>query len=439
MLTSKSYLSETANALRTNTIDVNEYVKQICKIIDTNEAKIQALLPENNRIERLLKEATELKKRFPDTTKRPPLFGVPVGIKDIIHVNRFETKAGSNLPSELFQGAEASVVTKLKNAGAIILGKTVTTEFAYFEPGPTRNPHNLKHTPGGSSSGSAAAVASGFTPLALGTQTIGSVTRPAAYCGIIGYKPTLGRIAKDGIIPFSVSADHVGMFTQDLNGLALTASIICNGWQTNFIEQNKKPVIGIVNGKYLKQATNEIIEYFEKIIEYLQKSGYTIIRLKAFENIEEINQKHKKMISAEFSIVHNEWFNTYEQLYKKATKDLILEGKNITIEELSKFRSGQVELRNNIEKQQKENKINIWLSPATTSPAPEGTNTGNPIMNLPWTYSGLPTITIPVGKTFNNLPVGLQFAGSFSEDEKLLGFVNEIYKNIKFEMGLDFM
>ncbi len=141
---------------------------------------------------------------------RPPLFGIPIGIKDIFHVNGFSTHAGSRLPPKQLMGEEAKCVSDLKKAGALILGKTVTTEFAYFEPGPTMNPHNPNHTPGGSSSGSAAAVAAGLCPLALGSQTIGSIIRPASFCGVVGYKPSYDRISRDGVIPVSPSLDHIG-------------------------------------------------------------------------------------------------------------------------------------------------------------------------------------------------------------------------------------
>ncbi|MFC2104327.1 amidase [Bacteroidota bacterium] len=430
MFTSESYLSKIAAGLRNNSIDANQYIEEICDSINKYDDKIKSLLPEYKRLERLKNEISILKKRFPNLDKRPLLFGVPIGIKDIISVNGFETRAGSKLPPELFKGNEASVVTKLKNAGAIILGKTESTEFAYFEPGPTRNPHNLEHTPGGSSSGSAAAVACGFTPLALGTQTIGSISRPAAYCGIVGFKPSFNRIASDGVIPFSTSADHVGFFTQDLEGVNLTASILCDNWKITTNEQNKKPVIGVVEGNYLNQASDEILNHYEKKINELQKAGFTVKRLDLFGNIDEINTKHKKMTAAEFSEVHNQWFQQYEDLYRKGTKDLILEGKKITNAELTESIKGREEFQNKIEKTKSDNKIDIWLSPSTTTTAPKGTNTGSPLMNLPWTYSGLPTITIPAGKSEKNLPIGLQLAGSFYKDEELLEYTKMINENL---------
>src|SRR5512138_1003056 len=180
------------------------------------EPAIHAFIPEAGRFNRLRREAQSITGVPPGPASSGPLFGRLVGVKDIFRVDGFATRAGSHLPADEFQGAEAESVTRLKNAGILILGKTVTTEFAYFTPGPTRNPHNLNHTPGGSSSGSAAAVAAGLCDLALGTQTIGSIIRPAAFCGVIGFKPTYDRISRAGVIPLSPSLDHVGFFASDL-------------------------------------------------------------------------------------------------------------------------------------------------------------------------------------------------------------------------------
>src|SRR5947209_3973031 len=224
-------LVATATALRSGQLDLLACVDQVCQRIDAHEPHIQALVPEPDRRSRLLSEATALQKRFPDPQSRPPLYGILLGVKDIFSVDGFPTHAGSQLPPELFEGREASCVTRLREAGVLLLGKTISTEFAYFEPGPTRNPHNLKHTPGGSSSGSAAAVAAGFCPLALGTQTIGSVVRPAAFCGVVGFKASYGRIATDGLISCAASLDTIGFFTQDVAGIALVAPLLCNDWQ----------------------------------------------------------------------------------------------------------------------------------------------------------------------------------------------------------------
>ena len=224
-------LAATAEALRSDRLNPVNYVENMCARIAKTDPILEAMLPEPDRLERLRAEAIALAEKYPDPDNRPPLYGLLVAVKDIFHVSGFVTRAGTVVPPELFAGSEAEMVVKLKEAGALILGKSVTTEFAYFEPGPTRNPRNPDHTPGGSSSGSAAAVAAGYCALALGTQTIGSVTRPAAFCGIVGFKPTLDRLPTAGLIYFSRTIDHVGLFTQDVDGMALAAASLCRGWR----------------------------------------------------------------------------------------------------------------------------------------------------------------------------------------------------------------
>jgi len=434
MYTTRSHLAEIAELLRTNRLDAKDYVHAVCQTIEKCEVAVRALIPEPGRKKRILGDLAQLNELFPNPEERPLLFGVPVGIKDIYRIDGFETKAGSELPSQLFKGQEASVVTKLKNAGAIILGKTVTTEFAYFEPGPTRNPHHIKHTPGGSSSGSAAAVACGYAPLALGTQTIGSITRPAAFCGIVGFKPSYDRIDKDGVVPFSVSADHVGLFTQDLEGISMAGSIVCKNWIRKNDPAAVKPVIGVIEGSYLEQADHEIRGFFSKTCAALIESGYVVKQLNRFENIEQINTDHRKMISHEFFMVHKKWYQEYGHLYRQATKDLIQEGKSVSQDAYTKARAGREVFRNYLKRLQKENNIDLWLSPASTTTAPKGMNTGSPLMNLPWTYAGVPTLTVPGGKSENNLPIGLQFAGAYNEDEKLLRFTKAISEDLSLDV-----
>ena len=219
------------------------------------EPQVLAFMPEEARFDRLRREARQLLDRYPQPDRRPPLFGVLVGVKDIFRVDGFPTRAGSRLPCELFEGEEAASVTRLKQAGALILGKTVSTEFAYFAPGPTRNPRNLQHTPGGSSSGSAAAVASGLCPLALGTQTIGSIIRPAAFCGVVGYKPSYDRVSRSGVIPLSPSLDHVGLFAVNVADVARGARVLISNWRLEI--EDRHPILGIPEGPYLNSAGEE--------------------------------------------------------------------------------------------------------------------------------------------------------------------------------------
>ena len=198
-------LTQLITGLRAGELSISDYVDHLEARFQEVEPLIEAFVPEPDRFARLRRDAATLLERYPAPESRPPLFGIAVGVKDIFHVKGFTTRAGSQVSPELLQGPEAAVVTALRNAGALILGKTVTTEFAYFAPGPTRNPHNPAHTPGGSSSGSAAAVAAGLCPLALGTQTIGSIIRPASFCGVVGYKPSYDRVSREASSRWSLA------------------------------------------------------------------------------------------------------------------------------------------------------------------------------------------------------------------------------------------
>jgi Asp-tRNA(Asn)/Glu-tRNA(Gln) amidotransferase A subunit family amidase len=420
---SNNSLSKIIAKIQSKELTPDNLINDLCDKIDKWDFNIKAFLPEPNRRKRLHQDLKELYQKLPNQKERPILFGIPIGVKDIFHVDGFETKAGSNLPSKIFQDKEAEVVYKLKKAGALILGKTVTTEFAYFHPGPTCNPHNFSHTPGGSSSGSAAAVAAGFCTLTLGTQTIGSISRPAAFCGIIGFKPSFGRISTKGVIPFSRSADHIGFFTQDLEGSKIIASILCKNWIDKKAEIQRNPVLGIPAGKYLQQASTEILATFWKTVEKLKQKGFEIRSIPVFDNIAEINNLHRSMNAAEFAEVHKNWFNEYKNKYHQASIDLIEKGRSVPTELLDNAIKGRIQLRKQLEQLQHENGIDLWISPSAPTTAPRGLEfTGNPVMNLPWTYAGIPTISIPFGLS-NNLPFGIQFAGKYNEDETLFRLV----------------
>lgn len=388
------------------------------------EPLIQSFIPEDNRFERLRTQARELETRHYDFTKRPPLFGVLVGVKDIFHADGFITRAGTQVPPDVFAGNEAAIVTKLKQAGALVAGKTVTTEFAYFEPGPTRNPHNLKHTPGGSSSGSAAAVASGLVHVALGTQTVGSVIRPAAYCGIVGYKPTYGRIDSEGLIYFSRSADHVGLFAQDVDSLKKVASVVVDEWSDENLPEHK-PVLGVPEGAYLQQST--ALDEFEKHVTMLENAGYTVKGVPMFDDIQTIDDYHQDMIAAELAIEHNTWFVQHEDKYRQRTADLIRKGQSISNERRTEGQVHRTALREQIHQAMDDHEIDLWICPPAPDVAPEGISaTGSPAMNMPWTHAGVPVVTVPAGTGKLGLPLGLQICGRYGEDEKLIHWSQDI-------------
>ncbi len=392
---------------------------------EETEATIHAFLPEPRRFERLRREAAELAARFPDPGRRPALFGIPVGVKDIFHVEGFPTRAGSRLPPEELQGPEAASVTALKRAGALILGKTVSTEFAYFPPGPTRNPHHPEHTPGGSSSGSAAAVAAGLCPLALGTQTIGSVVRPAAFCGVFGFKPSYDRISKDGVIPVASSLDHVGVFTAAAAGGAFVAALLCHDWQA--ATPSRRPVLGIPEGPYQDRASEEGRAHFRATCERLAAAGFALRPVEAMPDFAEIVERHQVLLAAEAAAVHESWFRRYGELYHPETAKLIRRGREISPAELAAARDGCERLRDELTRLMEADGLDLWVSPAACGPAPRGLETtGDPTMGLPWTHAGLPAVNLPSGRNADGLPLGLQVTGRWYDDERLLAWAAEI-------------
>jgi Asp-tRNA(Asn)/Glu-tRNA(Gln) amidotransferase A subunit family amidase len=386
------------------------------------EPQILAFLPEVGRFERLRREARSLLARYPHMEARPPLYGTLVGVKDMIHVDGFPTRAGSQLPPGVLQGAEAECVTRLKQAGALILGKTQTSEFAYSAPTPTRNPHHPQYTPGGSSSGSAAAVAAGLCPLALGTQTTGSIIRPAAFCGVVGFKPSYDRISRVGIIPLAPSIDHVGFFTPDVAGAARAASLLCCNWRPPN-HPRRRPVLGIPEGPYLARATEEGLAHFEDLCQRLTLTGYEVKSVPAMSDFEAIAARHNLILDAEAAEIHTDWFAAYGEHYHPETAEMIRRGQKIPAAALNRALNGCEQLRAELTALMDDHSFDLWLSPAAPGPAPRGLNsTGDAIMNLPWTHSGLPTLTLPSGKNTAGLPMGLQVVARRYADEDLLAW-----------------
>lgn len=414
-------LAPAVESLRTATPDqLLHTLDGVLEQIEACEPRLRALLPEEGRAARLHGQAHELADRYPDPAQRPPLFGVLVGVKDIIAVDGLPTRAGSALPAEAFMMPEAVIVRRLRAAGALVLGKTVTAEFASRSPNGTTNPHHPGHTPGGSSSGSAAGVAAGYFPLALATQTGGSVIRPASFCGIIGFKPSYGRIPTDGVLDHARSVDTLGVYTQDMAGIAIAAAVVADAWQPAPERHATELVLGVPDGAYLDLAEQAGRDAFEGTVARLATLGVQVRRVPFLDDVEAVLERHSWLMLGEFAEAHRDRFARWGPLYSGSAAGDIDRGRAITEEQRRIATDGMAGLRARVDALLDEHGLDALACPAAPGPAPAGLGwTGNPAMNAPWTHAGVPAITLPSGHV-GALPVGLQLVGRFGQDEALV-------------------
>ena len=318
-----------------------------------------------------------------------------------------------------------------------MLGKVNLDEYTYgssnessaFQPSP-RNPWDTKRVPGGSSGGSAAAVNAGEGALSLGTDTAGSIRQPAAFCGVVGVKPTYDRISRTGVIPLSPSLDHVGYFTKDTTTAKAIAPCIYLDWHQS-IDRLEKPVLGVPEGPYLESASQNTLVYFQDLCRALRQAGYILKPVSVMSDFQEIRNRNDLILAAEAARVHADWFKQYEEIYAPKTRELILKGQGVSDSQLAQALQKRAEMLEEMSTLMESHSIDLWISPAATGPAPKGLDsTGDPVMNLPWTQAGLPTINLPAGKSENGLPLGLQVTGRRAKDEELLSWSEKLERVI---------
>jgi len=417
-------LADTVTELCAGRLDLHAHVDARLDRIEAVDPALRALLPEPGRRARLHAAADALLAGHPEAAGRPPLFGALVGVKDVLHVDGLPTAGGSRVPAEELAGHESAAVRSLRAAGALVLGKTHTAEFAYAAPGPTRNPHDPARTPGGSSHGSAAGVAAGFFPLALGTQTIGSTIRPAAFCGVVGYVPTYGRIRTDGSLHVARSLDRIGLLASDVRGVALAAAVLVESWHP--VGGALLPVLGVAEGPFLEAVEPAARELFERQVEALAATGYQVRRLSVFEDAEEVAASLRRLMNGELAREHADLFERYHDRYRPQTAGGIEQGRTVRDAQLEADRRAALERRFQVESRRRAAGIDLWLTPAAPGPAPEGiAASGSPWLSLPWSYVGLPAATVPAGAV-GGLPVGLQLVAGWHADEELLAWAADI-------------
>src|SRR3990172_3414378 len=360
------------------------------------------------------------------------LHGVPVGIKDIFDTADMPTENGSVLYRGRTPARDATVVSMLRAAGAVILGKTVTTEFAYFSPGKTRNPHNPEHTPGGSSSGSAAAVAAEMVPLALGSQTNGSTIRPAAHCGVVGFKPTHGLISRHGVLALSRTLDHVGLFARTIDDIALLAEQL-QGYDEHdpdtrpraripFIdvaaqEPPLPPMFAFMKTPMWERTDDDTKEGFAEIVEQMESQ---VEEVELFPSATEAWQWHQTIMAAEMAAnLEREW-NAGRDRLSEQLRAQIERGREVRAVDYQRAISRIMPIHESL-LELFEQRYDAILTPAAPGPAPKGlASTGDPSFCTLWTLCGMPCINLPLLQSANGLPLGVQLVGPRHGDARLL-------------------
>ena len=362
------------------------------------------------------------------------LHGLPIGIKDIIDTADYPTELGTVLHQGRRPERDATLVGLLKEAGAIILGKTVSTEMAVYGPGKTRNPHNPEHTPGGSSSGSAAAVSAAMVPLSVGTQTNGSVIRPASYCGVYGFKPSFGRISRHGILEQSPPLDTVGVFARDLADLALLADVLMRfDAQDSAMTPIAPPCIGriMAAGAPVDQHFAFVRSPVWDQVEPITKDGLrelidatnearpgTVDMLDLPSFFDDLHEDHRQVMEADLARSFADEYSRGKAQLSEVLRQMIERGQQVSDGEYEKSVSRMQDYGAFLDQVFED--YDAILTPSTTGPAPVGIGaTGSPVMNTIWTFCGVPALNLPLLKSAEDLPIGVQLVGAKHDDARL--------------------
>ena len=348
-----------------------------------------------------------------------PLHGVPVGVKDVLDTADMPTAYNSPIWAGWRPLADAAAVAWARAAGAVILGKTVTTEFATRTPGPTTNPHNARHTPGGSSSGSAAGVAAGFFPLAFGTQTGGSVIRPAAFCGIVGFKPTFGLINRHGMKLMSESLDTVGVMARSVADCALFTGVLADVDLGDPEVRVPPPRIGLCWSPMRGHAAPETVALMERVADQLARAGAKVVERELPEGFNAIEAAHAVVQNGESARAMGWEMTRHRDQLSDALRERLewglAQGGAALKAARETFRSLQAAFPAATEG------VDILLTPAAPGEAPAGIDwTGDPVFNLVWTGLHVPCVSVPAGTGPNGLPLGIQIVGRRGEDKAVL-------------------
>jgi aspartyl-tRNA(Asn)/glutamyl-tRNA(Gln) amidotransferase subunit A len=376
-----------------------------------------------------LQQAEALRQEAEAGRIRSPLHGIPIAVKDVLDVAGLPTLAGSATRANVAPSTiDAHIVTRLRTAGAIILGKAHTSEFAYFDgPPPTRNPHHLAHTPGGSSAGPAALVAAGMVPLSLGTQTAGSVSRPAAYCGIAAFKPSTGAWSSFGLVPFAPSFDTVGVFGHRVSDAVTAARVLMPPFMRRRSASPSPLTIGFIDDPIMEAASAEVRDTLRVAADALAGSGIRVERLPSPVPFADVVGWHKTAIEYEVAHAHPS-LDHYPEV-SAGLRDAIVRGRStndgaygaalLAIDAArDRFLAATVH-------------VDALIFPAAPDVAPVGMKTGDPRFIVPFTAFGGPVVSIPVGFGAGGLPLGLMLIGAPGSDAALATIAGDVAKVIE--------
>lgn len=419
---------EAAERIAGGELSAEDYVGACLQRIAATDDKLHAFVHLDPDL--ALAQARALDERQRAGKPLGPLHGLPVAIKDIFDTADYPTECGSPLLKGRQPLCDCTAVARLRAAGGVIIGKTVTTEFAYFHPGPTRNPHDLERTPGGSSSGSAAAVAAGLVPLAIGSQTNGSVIRPAAFCGVVGVKPTHGTVSRHGALILSKALDHVGVFARTLADAALILEALA-GYDENdsdtrllaapaFLETMLEepplpPRLAFVRTPVWSKADAETRAAFEALVEQL---GDCVAGVNLPDGYAAAWDDQRVIMATDMAHNFGALVARGGEASSKQLRDLLAEGAQTSALRYLAARDNARRYAAGIGEIFKQ--YDAILTPSAPGVAPKGTATGNPMFNTLWTLTGLPAVSLPLLRGEEGMPLGVQLVGAAGDDARLL-------------------
>jgi aspartyl-tRNA(Asn)/glutamyl-tRNA(Gln) amidotransferase subunit A len=408
-------------ALRRGGLSPLELLDTCLEQIDRYESRVHAWVFLDPELARSQAETAAMELR--QGRWRGPLHGIPIGIKDIFDVYDWPTAAGSRLWAQSVARQDATAVRRLRHAGAVFLGKTVTTQYASFDPPPTRNPWNTARTPGGSSSGSAAAVACGMCLGALGSQTGGSITRPASYCGVAGCKPTFRRVSTAGVVPLAPSMDHVGPIAGSVRDLVILLQTVAGrdaqdpGCSDQAVPdylarlaQAPAPLrLARLRGLFDDLAEPAVHKLMDHVTDLFRAQGAEVSEVALPAGFAEVLSSHRTVMAVEAAAYHGPRLRRHPDDYAPKIRELLEEGLACPAPEYARCKELQQQLA--VEMLSCFEGVDVLLTPATTGGAPDAATTGSPAFNSPWSFTGLPTVSFPAERDQEGMPLAIQLVG----------------------------